>query len=68
MTLLYLLAMVALGMHLRHGIYSSIQTLGGTNTKKANRTANLVSIALALVIAVGFVVPPLAIVLGIIGK
>ncbi|MCG7321593.1 succinate dehydrogenase cytochrome b subunit [Arsenicicoccus bolidensis] len=68
MTLLYLLAMVALGMHLRHGIYSSIQTLGGTNTKRANRTANLVSIALALVIAVGFVVPPLAIVLGIIGK
>ncbi|AKT50209.1 succinate dehydrogenase cytochrome b subunit [Arsenicicoccus sp. oral taxon 190] len=68
MTLIYLLALVFLGLHLRHGIYSSMQTLGATGTKKANRTANLVAIALALIVAVGFALPPLAILFGMIGK
>ncbi|MCH8612102.1 succinate dehydrogenase cytochrome b subunit [Arsenicicoccus dermatophilus] len=68
MTLIYLLALVFLGLHLRHGIYSSIQTLGGTSTAKSQRISTLVSIALALIVAVGFALPPLAILFGLIGK
>ena len=31
MTLIYLAAMVALALHLRHGVWSAAQTLGLTN-------------------------------------
>ena len=40
-TLLYLLAMVALAMHLRHGVFSAAQTLGLTNTAKARARWNV---------------------------
>ena len=39
MTLIYLVAMVALGMHLHHGIWSAAQTLGLTNNARARRNA-----------------------------
>lgn len=60
-TLIYLLALVALGMHLRHGTYSSLQTLGFTNTLNARRYANLAGIAVAAIVVIGFAIPPLAI-------
>ena len=37
MTLIYLVAMVALGMHLHHGLWSAAQTLGLTNNERARR-------------------------------
>ena len=39
MTLIYLVAMLALGMHLHHGIWSAAQTLGLTNNARARRNA-----------------------------
>ncbi|MDE9367099.1 succinate dehydrogenase cytochrome b subunit [Luteipulveratus sp. YIM 133132] len=66
LTLIYVAAMVALGMHLRHGIWSASQTLGWTSTTSARRTANTVAIAVALVVAVGFVLPPLFVLFGVI--
>ena len=39
MTLIYLVAMVALGVHLHHGIWSAAQTLGLTNNARARRNA-----------------------------
>ena len=66
LTVVYLLAMFALGLHLAHGIFSSQQTLGWTGTPAGYRRAKAIGYALAAVIAVGFVIPPLAILFGLI--
>lgn len=63
---IYLLALVALGMHLWHGVWSAAQTLGWTSSTKARRTAKATGLVIALVTAVGFALPPLAILFGIV--
>jgi succinate dehydrogenase / fumarate reductase, cytochrome b subunit len=62
--LLYVAAMVALGMHLRHGIWSAAQTLGWTSSARARNSANALAILVAVVVVVGFLVPPLSILFG----
>ena len=66
MTLIYLLALVALALHLAHGVFSAQQTLGWTGTQKAYRRAKVIGNATALVVAGGFLLPPLAILFGLI--
>ena len=66
MTIIYVLAMVALALHLAHGIFSSQQTLGWTGSPAGYRRAQAVGHGLAAVIAVGFIIPPLAILFGLI--
>ncbi len=65
-TVLYLLAMVALGMHLRHGVFSSAQTLGYTSSQSARAFWNRVGWTVAVVVAVGFAIVPLGILLGLV--
>jgi len=65
-TVIYLLAMVALGMHLRHGVWSASQTLGLTNNARARRNANVLAYALAIVIAGGFSLVPIFTLFGVI--
>lgn len=62
--LIYLVAMVALGMHLFHGVWSMAQTLSWTNTANARRAWKGIAVVIALVVAVGFAIPPLAIAFG----
>jgi succinate dehydrogenase / fumarate reductase, cytochrome b subunit len=66
LTAIYLVAMVALGMHLRHGVWSAAQTLGLTNNAKARRNANVLGVLLAVVIAGGFSLVPIFILVGVI--
>lgn len=66
MVLIYILAMVALGMHLHHGIWSACQTLGFTGTPQARKSAKTAATAIALIVAVGFALPPLFILFGVI--
>lgn len=66
MTLIYVLAMIALFMHLKHGVYSAQQTLGWTMTPKAHARAKTISLAVAALIVVGFLIPPLSIAFGLI--
>lgn len=66
LTLIYLAAMIALGMHLNHGIWSASQTLGFTPTPGARRIAKTIAAVVALVVAVGFILPPLFILFGVI--
>ena len=63
---IYLLALAALGMHLWHGVWSASQTLGWTSSARSRRTAKTVASVIALVTAVGFALPPLAILFGIV--
>ena len=68
MTLIYLAAMVALAMHLRHGVWSAAQTLGLTNNARARRNANLLGYGLAVLIAGGFSLVPIFVLAGVIEK
>jgi succinate dehydrogenase / fumarate reductase cytochrome b subunit len=64
-TLIYVVAVVMVGLHLRHGIWSAVQTLGWANRtryKALKGTAALVSV----VLVIGFLAPPLAITFGVV--
>ena len=60
----YLVAMVALGFHLYHGTSSLFQTLGLNDHN--NKSLRAFSLCLAIVIAVGFALVPLAVIFGLI--
>ncbi len=65
-TLIYVLAMIALAFHLSHGTFSAQQTLGWTMTPAAYRRAKAVGYGLAALIVVGFLIPPLSVAFGLI--
>jgi succinate dehydrogenase / fumarate reductase, cytochrome b subunit len=68
MTVIYLIAMVALGFHLHHGTFSACQTLGLTNTVASRTRARVFGWVLAIVIAGGFSLVPLFVLFGVIDK
>lgn len=64
--LVYLLALVALGLHLQHGVWSAVQTLGWTGSPRSRRAAMAVAYTVAVVTVVGFALPPLFILVGVV--
>ena len=68
LTLIYLVAMLSLGAHLHHGIWSAAQTLGWTGTAAKRARAKQVAFVIALIVSVGFSLVPLAVLAGIITK
>lgn len=54
----YVLAMIALGLHLSHGVQSAFQTLG-VNHPRYTPAIKKLSLAFAVVIALGFAVMPI---------
>jgi succinate dehydrogenase / fumarate reductase, cytochrome b subunit len=64
-TTVYVIALVLLGMHLRHGIWSVTQTLGLSNRRR-EKTANAFAIAFATLLIAGYLVVPAAVVFGIV--
>lgn len=68
MTLIYLVAMLALAMHLHHGTFSALQTLGFTNTATSRARARVAGWVVAVVIAGGFSLVPLFTLFGVITK
>jgi len=68
LTLIYLFAMAMLGAHLHHGIWSSLQTLGYTNSVRQRAVAKRFGLALALVITIGFSLVPVFVLAGVIDK
>jgi succinate dehydrogenase / fumarate reductase cytochrome b subunit len=60
----YLLAMAALGLHLRHGVWSVFQTLGVSHPHLSPLRRRL-AVVLAVLVPVGLGAIPLAIVLGL---
>ncbi|MGA5821081.1 succinate dehydrogenase cytochrome b subunit [Kitasatospora sp. NPDC094028] len=61
----YILAMLALGLHIRHGFWSAAQTLGANNAR-LNFILKLAANGLALLLSVGFVSVPLAVMFGVV--
>jgi succinate dehydrogenase / fumarate reductase cytochrome b subunit len=66
LTAIYLIAMVALALHLQHGTWSAAQTLGLTNNAKARRNAKAIGTILAVVVAGGFSLVPIFVLAGVI--
>ena len=66
MTVIYLAAMAMLGAHLHHGVWSSLQTLGLTSTAASRARAKTISFAIAILIAGGFSLVPIAVLAGLI--
>lgn len=60
---IYLVAMAALGLHIRHGFWSAAQTLGA-NGPRSGPVFKTVSWVLALVLFAGFVAVPVAVMTG----
>ena len=50
----YTIAMLAVGFHLRHGVWSALTTLGANTSAIARRRLNLLAYVVAIVITVGF--------------
>jgi succinate dehydrogenase / fumarate reductase cytochrome b subunit len=66
LTLIYLVAMAMLGAHLHHGIWSSLQTLGYTNSVRQRTVAKQFGLVLALIITIGFSLVPVFVLAGVI--
>ncbi len=62
-TLFYTLAIVAVGFHLRHGIFSALRTLG-QQSPRGERRARTIALALSLVLVVGYLSVPFAVTIG----
>jgi succinate dehydrogenase / fumarate reductase cytochrome b subunit len=61
----YLAAMAALGLHLYHGVWSSMRSLGVAQPSGSPLKRTVAAVA-AVVVAVGFAVVPLAVLLGVV--
>lgn len=62
---IYCLAMLALGLHVRHGFWSAAQTLGVNNPRR-DRALKLGANALALLLTAGFLSVPVAVMAGLV--
>jgi succinate dehydrogenase / fumarate reductase cytochrome b subunit len=65
-TLIYLAAMAMLGAHLHHGVWSACQTLGITGTAESRARVKTIAFAIAILIAGGFSLVPIAVLTGLI--
>lgn len=63
----YTVAMLAVGMHLTHGFWSAVASLGGNRSPRRRHQLRTIATTLALLITVGFLVPPYSILFGWIG-
>lgn len=63
--ILYILAMVMVGLHLNHAIASAVQTLGVRN-KRVVPIVRILGPVLSVIVALGFSAVPLAILVGLV--
>ncbi|UOY03851.1 succinate dehydrogenase cytochrome b subunit [Blastococcus sp. PRF04-17] len=64
-TAFYAIAVILVGMHLRHGIWSATQTLGQSNRRR-ERTVNYAATAIATVLTLGFLLVPFSVLFGLV--
>ncbi|MEU2183476.1 succinate dehydrogenase cytochrome b subunit [Streptomyces thermolilacinus] len=62
---IYLVAMLAVGLHIRHGFWSAAQTLGAGSARR-DRALKAAANTLALVLTAGFVAVPVAVMTGVV--
>jgi succinate dehydrogenase / fumarate reductase cytochrome b subunit len=62
----YTVAMIAVGFHLRHGTWAALMTLGANTSKAAGRRLNQLAYVVSGIVTVGFLLPPFAILFGLV--
>ncbi|MDN5727198.1 MAG: succinate dehydrogenase cytochrome b subunit [Propionibacteriales bacterium] len=66
MVALYAVALILVCLHIRHGVWSALTTLGLNTSVRARRTLNVVAVAVAGILLIGFLLPPFSILLGLV--
>ncbi|TWJ22780.1 succinate dehydrogenase / fumarate reductase cytochrome b subunit [Micromonospora endolithica] len=64
-TLFYTLAIVTIGFHLRHGVFSALRSLG-QQTPRGERRARAVALVFAVALCAGYLVVPFAVLTGLV--
>lgn len=64
-TAFYIVAVLALGLHIRHGFWSAAQTLGAGSPRR-DRALKFLANALAALLTCGFLAPPLGVLTGVV--
>ncbi|GAA0567267.1 succinate dehydrogenase cytochrome b subunit [Paractinoplanes ferrugineus] len=64
-TLFYAISIIAVGLHLRHGIWSAARTLG-QQTARGQRIGQGIALLLSLVLVVGYLAVPFAVLTGLV--
>jgi succinate dehydrogenase / fumarate reductase, cytochrome b subunit len=60
----YTIAVIAVGLHVRHGTWSALTTLGANTSSLARQRLNVIAYAVAGLLTIGFLLPPFAILFG----
>lgn len=63
---IYTIALLAVGFHLRHGVWSALTTLGAHTSQKVRRRLNILAYVISIGVTVGFLLVPWSIVAGLI--
>ena len=66
-TLAYTVAMIAVGFHLRHGLWSALQTLGRSSGPDQGRYKTI-ALVIAVVLTAGFLAVPFAVQFGLVAR
>ncbi|WP_433829282.1 succinate dehydrogenase cytochrome b subunit [Actinoplanes sp. CA-015351] len=64
-TLFYAVSVIAVGLHLRHGIFSAARTLG-QQTAKGQRRAQAIALVLSVILVVAYLSVPFAVTVGLV--
>jgi succinate dehydrogenase / fumarate reductase cytochrome b subunit len=64
-TLIYVLGIVAVGFHLRHGLFSALRSLG-QQTPRGERRARAAALGIAVALSAGYLLVPFAVLTGLV--
>jgi succinate dehydrogenase / fumarate reductase cytochrome b subunit len=64
-TAFYVICLLVLGLHIRHGVWSALQTLGRSNARR-QRPVNIAATTFAVVLIGGFLAVPFGVVIGVV--
>lgn len=62
----YTVALIALAFHLRHGLWAAFASLGWNRSPRVRRNLNVMATVVTVVIIAGFLIPPFAILFGVV--
>jgi succinate dehydrogenase / fumarate reductase cytochrome b subunit len=64
-TAFYVICLLVLGLHIRHGVWSALQTLG-RSTARRQKTIDIAAVTFAVVLIGGFLAVPFGVVIGVV--
>lgn len=62
----YTIALLAVGFHIRHGVWSALTTLGANTSATARRRLNVLAYVIAIAITFGFLLVPYSVLFGVV--